>query len=249
MSVQAITRVLEHSTARGTARLVLLVIANHETEGRGAHPSVDRLAHEAGLSVRAVQEAIRRLEAAGELRVERNAGPGRTNVYVTLPGRVQNLHPADSRREPAPRTKGTSTTTPLSSETSSPQTSPQHEPAGFAEFWQTYPRRVGRRKALEAFRRALQRARLEEILDGARRYRDDPHREPEFTAHPTTWLNRDGWEDDPLPPRRAGPGPPLHPVDQAVEVARRMREAKEAERGGGSGVGAGRPALRGLPRP
>jgi hypothetical protein len=39
------------------------------------------------------------------------------------------------------------------------------------------------------------------ILGGAVRLRDDPNREQQFTPHPTTWLNRDGWEDEPLPPR------------------------------------------------
>jgi hypothetical protein len=28
--------------------------------------------------------------------------------------------------------------------------------------------------------------------------------EREFIPHPTTWLNRDGWEDDPLPERTNG---------------------------------------------
>lgn len=267
MSVQAMARVLERSSARGTARLVLLVIASHETETRGAFPSVARLAHECGMSVRSVQEAIRRLETSGELRVERNAGPNRTNIYVTTPGGVQISHPADSRADAppdpadsAPRTVRNNT--PLSSRTTSPnvrpeahdrlgtsssRTSPHTEPQGFAEFWRIYPRRVGKRKAVEAFARALDRAPLEEILAGARRFRDDPNREDAFTPHPTTWLNRDGWEDDPLPPRRAGPAP-LHPVDQAMELARRMRQAEETSEAGPGG-GARDADLRGLPWP
>ncbi len=39
------------------------------------------------------------------------------------------------------------------------------------------------------------------MLAGAQRLRDDPNREPAFTPHPTTWLNRDGWQDEPCPPR------------------------------------------------
>lgn len=72
---------------------------------------------------------------------------------------------------------------------------------GFEEFWATYPRKVGKPKARLAFGAALRRASAEEIIAGAERYRDDPNRADEFTAHPTTWLNRDGWTDDPLPAR------------------------------------------------
>ena len=71
----------------------------------------------------------------------------------------------------------------------------------FAAFWAAYPRKVGKPKARTAFASALNRAPGETVVAGARRYRDDPNRADEFTAHPTTWLNRDGWDDDPLPPR------------------------------------------------
>lgn len=71
----------------------------------------------------------------------------------------------------------------------------------FVEFWSTYPRRVGKPDALRAFAKAMRRATVEDIVKGAQRYRDDPNREDEFTAHPATWLNRDGWEDDPIPAR------------------------------------------------
>jgi hypothetical protein len=121
MSVQAMTRVMEHSQTRGVTRLVLLVIANHETEDRGAFPAIDRLAREAGSGVRTVQECIRRAEAAGELEVRYRQGPHGTNLYrvlsglaatATLPGTEstrlrtpQNPHPADMRRESAPERK------------------------------------------------------------------------------------------------------------------------------------------------
>ena len=74
----------------------------------------------------------------------------------------------------------------------------------FARFWTAYPRKVGKRTALAAFDRAARRAQPSVIADGAERYRDDPNREDAFTAHPTTWLNRDGWEDAPLPAKSNG---------------------------------------------
>jgi hypothetical protein len=76
-------------------------------------------------------------------------------------------------------------------------------PAAFEDFWHAYPRHEGKRKALTAWQAARRRAGSEQaILDGARRYAADPNRDPAYTAHPTTWLNRDGWDDAPLPQRR-----------------------------------------------
>lgn len=74
----------------------------------------------------------------------------------------------------------------------------------FEQFWQTYPRKVGKRTAATAYERASKRAATEKIQAGAEAYRDDPNRDRAYTAHPTTWLNRDGWDDDPLPPRDNG---------------------------------------------
>jgi hypothetical protein len=72
---------------------------------------------------------------------------------------------------------------------------------GFADFWRTYPRKVGKRTAQGAYLLAVGRSSIAEIQAGAECYRDDPNREDAFTAHPSTWLNRDGWADDALPAR------------------------------------------------
>jgi hypothetical protein len=66
----------------------------------------------------------------------------------------------------------------------------------FAVFWGVYPRRVGRAKAEVAYKRALDRASGEEIVEGARRYADDTTRDPGYTLLPTTFLNQDRWTDD-----------------------------------------------------
>jgi Helix-turn-helix domain len=88
MSFQAVSWVLEHSRARGNARLVLISIAAcSNREGENAWPSVETLAREARVSERTVQYAIRRLEQLGELRVVRRSGEnGRTesNRYDVL---------------------------------------------------------------------------------------------------------------------------------------------------------------------
>lgn len=73
----------------------------------------------------------------------------------------------------------------------------------FTAFWDVYPRKAGKAAARRAWDKALRRVHgnADVIVAGAMRYRDDPNREPEYTAHATTWLNQDRWEDEPLPAR------------------------------------------------
>jgi hypothetical protein len=69
------------------------------------------------------------------------------------------------------------------------------------EFWKIYPLKVGKGAALKAFNKAIKRANPQEIIDGAKRYADDPNRNPGYTAHAATWLNADRWADPLLPPK------------------------------------------------
>lgn len=94
MSIEAMTVVLHHSTLSGTAKLVLLGIANHEGDG-GAFPAIATLARYANTSERTVQRAIAEAVAAGELHVEEQAGgtsktrtdrrPNLYRILVTCP--------------------------------------------------------------------------------------------------------------------------------------------------------------------
>jgi len=90
-----------------------------------------------------------------------------------------------------------------------PNPEPKPEPKGldhpaddrFTEFWGTVPRKVGKGAARRAWKKAVKKAAPQVIIEGMRRYRDDPNREDEFTAHPSSWLNAERWDDDPLPAR------------------------------------------------
>lgn len=100
--------VLNHSKAEGTAKVVLLGIANHDGDG-GAWPSIDTLCRYANKNRRTVQEAIEQLSTPvgnetkkhrrglGELKVEHNAGgnsatradrrPNRYEILLSCPAR------------------------------------------------------------------------------------------------------------------------------------------------------------------
>ena len=75
----------------------------------------------------------------------------------------------------------------------------------FTAFWAAYPRRVGKRTAATAFDRATKRTEAKIIIEGAERLAADPNLpEERFIPHPTTWLNRDGWDDPPCAPALNG---------------------------------------------
>lgn len=230
------TWVWDYSKAKGIDRLVLLAIADCANDiGAQAWPSLLTLARKANVSKRTIQRSIEALVLSGELVVDRPGG-GRTSARyrviqsgqddyrgqvvhssqndtvanltpVTVdPPTVDNLTtqggPVDHRtvREPSTNHPGTSS--------AAPRRDLNRE---FDQFWDIYPRKVGKPKAKLAFARVVKPQLLDVVLAGASRYRDDPNRDPEFTAHPTTWLARAGWDDDPLPRRGVSrTAPPAH---------------------------------------
>lgn len=77
----------------------------------------------------------------------------------------------------------------------------------FSFFWLCYPRKVGKAAAAKAWDKAVKRATPAVIQAGARRLATDPNLpELQFVPHPATWLNRDGWLDEPYPPRQKAKG-------------------------------------------
>ncbi len=76
-----------------TAKLVLLALADHANGATAlAWPSIARLVALTGLSERAVQQALRRLEAEGKVARATRPGGGRTNVYELRLERLVSLH-------------------------------------------------------------------------------------------------------------------------------------------------------------
>jgi predicted nucleic acid-binding protein len=94
MSIEAMAAVLHHSRARGTNKLILLGIANHDGDG-GAWPTIETLGRYGACSRSKVKQAIQELVAMGELRVDIQAGgnsdtradrrPNRYTVLVSCP--------------------------------------------------------------------------------------------------------------------------------------------------------------------
>jgi hypothetical protein len=76
----------------------------------------------------------------------------------------------------------------------------ENEQTQFDQFWRNYPRKVGKPQARQAFSKALKRATEQQIMNGLAAW-TAVWEDPRYIPHPTTWLNRDGW-DDQIPQQR-----------------------------------------------
>lgn len=99
----------------------------------------------------------------------------------------------------------------------------------FNMFWVWYPRKVAKGAAKQAFVKAARITDPMVIIAGAQRLAEDPNLPPaQFVPHATTWLNREGWEDEPYPERVLTPEEKAA-KDLADLQARRAREAEQRE--------------------
>lgn len=125
MSVEAMALVLHHSRAKGTDKVILLGIANHQGDG-GAWPALSTLARYANVSEKAARLSLRRLERLGELETHLQGGgrhdtpswnrPNRYDVRIACPAtcdRTMNHRtiplpkgPSDLWIDPPPSTGG-----------------------------------------------------------------------------------------------------------------------------------------------
>lgn len=218
-------------------RLLMLALGDYADESWSCYPGQQLLAERACCSERTVRDRLKALEERGLFRRERRYSDGlRTSDRFVLNRAYRQDLPVGAYRQneaTLPADSGDLTGRPLPGNPQNPYI-PQIPPvvpralskadqisAGFEAFWKVYPRRAGKQGAQRAFSRAVSRASMEEVLEGARRFAADPNLpEKQFIPHPATWLNQGRWEDDPLPPRMGSAG--------VVETGRRTDEILRA---------------------
>lgn len=229
MSTAATTAVFRHSAAKGSARLVLLAMAD-EANDQGLLTAYRRsqswLGRKANVDAGTVRRAIASLVELGEVRVlAKGDGRASSDYQLLLPGLeapddegVQPAPPAPAGCAPRPGDlppQGVQPAPPIiplhpvpPGATPTPRATDAVLAAGFDRFWTAYPRGTAKGDARKAWPAAVKAAGgIEPIVAGAERYRDDPNRDDRYTAHAATWLRAERWADPPLPPRTRGPNP------------------------------------------
>jgi hypothetical protein len=170
--------------------------------------SIQSLAQANNCGIDLIRGAISELEKAGYLRREQARGENNTfaeSIWTTIDPSLDYPSTAEPRTENTLHKKNNLKKTKEKKYT--PDTFER-----FDEFWQSYPRKVGKNSALKAYTTARSRfgGSLQEfeavMVQGALRLAQDPNLPPsQYVPYPTTWLNREGWNDDPYPERQRTP--------------------------------------------
>lgn len=250
MSIEAITIALNHSQAKGSAKLVLLGICNHiNPDNDGAWPSQERLANYANISDRAVRYAVDQLIELNEIRVEIAAGSSKNQYkpnryWLTLSCPDDCDKSASHRRvektdrvEEIDNQGGKNLQSGWKPTSDKPYIEPKEETVTvyaqndfermFNQFYQLYPRKTGKGQAIKAFRKALKSESFDTVLAGVIRLANDPHKPAkQFIPYPATWLNGWGWLNEPYPER------------EMSREERQVWEAAQADRNRESRLGA-----------
>ena len=73
----------------------------------------------------------------------------------------------------------------------------------FNLWWECVPQKIGVGRARRAFKTALKKTDLETLIVGIKKYAKSVADNPEFIAHPATWLNGERWLDEPVQERQS----------------------------------------------
>ena len=109
-----------------------------------------------------------------------------------------------------------------------------HYPDAFEDWWNLYPRKQGKRKALAEWRRATKRITRQELNEKTQHFADFHQRQgtdKQYIPLPTTWLNRDGWDDELIPRTTTSHGSPetKSKSQRYIELGERMARELEAQ--------------------
>ena len=177
-------RVWKHSQAKGTARLVLLAIADHCNTAGVAWPSLTRLASYVNVDRRNVIMAVNRLIEMGELQRVKTGKTGVATTYKVV------------LTSDATVTSDASITQLVTEASPQPPLNRQDSLLGesdFNAFWKAYPRKVGIGAAQKSYNEALKGTPHDIIMEGLERY--DP--DPDYICNPATWLDEMRYFDEP----------------------------------------------------
>ena len=107
-------------------------------------------------------------------------------------------------------------------------------PDAFEEWWNLYPRKQGKRKALNEWRRATKRTTRQELNEKTQHFADFHNHQgtdKQYIPLPTTWLARDGWDDELIPrtTNSHGSAEPKSKSQRYIELGERMARELEAQ--------------------
>lgn len=176
--------------------------------------TLEQWEEETGMTRREQESARKRLKAAGILEEKRRGVPCRTWYRINFSvldreirkaggvqtsmaesAKLDGTNPPNSDGGIRQSLKGTETTTEITAETHA-----HTRETLFGEFWQAYPKKVGKDAARRAFdKRKPNKPLLNDMLRAVWRQRRSEQWTREsgrFIPNPATWLNQGRWQDE-----------------------------------------------------
>jgi len=179
----------------------LLLIANHKAGSwRGipfdkgqALTSIPKIAQETGLSVQNVRTVLKDLVSTGEI----TRKPTRQLTHITIVNWATYQLSEDPANVPSNMqlTDGQRTSN-FKQEVKKEKKDKNKYTDAFESFWSAYPKKTGKGQAFKAWKSAVDRAPPVDIMAGLK---TSPQldREQRYIPNASTWLNGDGWKDEP----------------------------------------------------
>lgn len=176
-------------------KIVLIHLADRHNPDNGCFPSQSRLAADCEMSRATLNRHLNALEESGLIRREQRYaedGSQRSTLY-----HLKMRHPLSQNETPPV----SAVRHPLSQNETHNQvrlTSKKNQyTSSFDEWWQIYPRKVGKGAARRAYEKAIKTTDPASLISAAKRYAHERKGEDQkYTAHPATWLNQERWADE-----------------------------------------------------
>ena len=210
MSFEAAAWAIKQNPVSAREKLILIVMADcHNKETKVCNPSLQYLCKHAMISKSTLFRCLDSLERQGYFTRDRGNISTRTQYNLRLGRSITDLGPlqtqvgSDTGVGP-PQTQGRSTTLPQTS--NKPGKEPGSTCAPFELFWLTYPKKKSKGAAEKAWKKLSTQDQQHVIRDLSRRVGQDPDwlkDSGQFIPYPATYLNRQGWLDDWVPPSKA----------------------------------------------
>lgn len=212
MSVPAINWAIEQNTLPPAQWVVLFHLAHCHNPEHGCFPSQDFLAEATNMSRRTLVRHLAALEEGGYIarkHRQNDRGTRISDFYILgfevgfdtiragLSANLSRDNPCTkSTKIGTKRARNGTQTVSNSNRTVNPPLIPP-EPDRFEEAWKLFPKRVAKGRARAAWVKALKKADQQTIIDGIAAYAAVRQGQPDqYTAHPATWLNGEGWDDE-----------------------------------------------------
>lgn len=156
------------------------------------------------IQLRCEEEINRFQDKQRKAKASANARWSQTDRNANASTNAMRTHSEGNAPRARPQTPDTRHQTPEEQPPQPPKGGKRVSPAGFEEFWQQYPRKVGKDDAAKAFAARKPDAQLLEVMLAAlaRQRASEQWRKDggQFIPHPATWLRQGRWQDEVAPP-------------------------------------------------